>query len=97
MVSPSQLVDGYQFTENDVVFTLGVENDQVVYQSTRDMNFVTDELKCGDHLPEYYLDRVVREDGWGCYVLLDSGWNAAFYCGNGQKGSGKVEWFFKRV
>lgn len=61
-----------------VEYTVAVQNEKIVFISTRDSNFVCDGMHVGDHLSGQYKKAEIKSiKGWGRCVKLRDGWYAA--------------------
>lgn len=89
----------------NAVFELAWDKDnKLVYISTSDTNFITEEnIRINMTLKDIRKTQnseILKMQGWGFYVKLNSGWNAAFCVDNTCTGrdifdSDKVKWIFK--
>ncbi|MGD8520318.1 MAG: hypothetical protein PVF56_04165 [Desulfobacterales bacterium] len=106
MISPSQVSSAYAVIDNGITFIVSVDNDgNLNYISTNDSQFTTREgLKVGDTLGKtrnHHVGGLNKESGWCFWVLLSSGWKAAFIQGPSAtegklKPDSMIKWFFKR-
>jgi hypothetical protein len=107
MISPSRVTSAYAVFDNGITFIVSVDNDgNLNYISTRDSQFKTPEgLKVGTTLEKtknYQVGKLNKESGWCFWILLSSGWKAAFIQGSSAaegklKPDSKIKWFFKRA
>lgn len=106
LTSSSSTARLYKLNSNGVPFHIGLnDNDEINFISTNDKGFITtDGVKIGSTLGEIKqitTNKLICEHGFGCYVLLNSGWYAGFY---GDRlfyiaeptDTSKTVWFFKR-
>ena len=106
MISPSQVSSAYAVIENGITFIVSVDHDgNLKYISTTDSHFKTSEgLKVGEPLKKaknYQVGTINKEPGWCFWILLSSGWKAAFVQGSAAtegklKPDSMIKWFFKR-
>ncbi|SFU52434.1 hypothetical protein SAMN05216480_10617 [Pustulibacterium marinum] len=105
MINASDLKPYHSTVVNGVSFDYVIEETDTIYATTKDANFKTIEnYKVGTRFgifPDSLQKLMVKESGWGYYVPLLSGWNAAFCIGNSCTDSlpntqSKIQWFFKR-
>jgi hypothetical protein len=107
MISPSQVVPAYAVFDNGITFIVSVDHDgNLNYISTDDSHFKTSEkLKVGETLEKaknYQVGTLNKESGWCFWILLSSGWKAAFIQGPAAtegklQPDSKIKWFFKRA
>lgn len=75
-------------------------NKNVEYIETSDLSFKTsDSLSIGMEFKEINnakIDNIKTERGWAKYILLESGWNAAFDFKGDITSASKILFFFKR-
>jgi len=107
LVSSAQLQKSYKVTQNGIEYSVTVNSDNLInFITTNSVKFKTLEgASVGimlSELREYTSQRIIVEAGWGYYIELPSGWNAAFCLGKGctsnpLKENSKVSWYFKRI
>ena len=107
MISPSQVAPAYAVFDNGITFIVSVDHDgNLNYISTIDSHFKTSEqLKVGDTLRKakiFQVGTLNKESGWCFWILLSSGWKAAFIQGpSATEGKlhpdSKIKWLFKRA
>ncbi|MBQ0910021.1 hypothetical protein KBJ98_15015 [Flavobacterium sp. F-328] len=90
---------------NAVNFDLVLKNRDTVYLQTTESKFVTKEgISVGkkfSELPIKIKQGLTKENGWGYYYKLPSGWSIGFCEGNSCTESypnenSKIKWMFKR-
>ncbi|MCL9804886.1 hypothetical protein NAT51_05105 [Flavobacterium amniphilum] len=90
---------------HNINFDLAVKNKDTVYLQTTDSKFITKEgIYVGKklwELPFYIKQNLTKEDGWGFFYNLPSGWSIGFCEGktcteNYPKDDSAVKWIFKR-
>jgi hypothetical protein len=106
MISPSHVSSAYSVIDGGITFIVSVDHDgNLNYISINDSQFKTSEkLKVGDTLRKaknYQVGMVNKESGWCFWILLSSGWKAAFIQGSSAtegklKPDSIIKWFFKR-
>jgi hypothetical protein len=106
MISSAQISKYLTVTINNINFDLVVDkNGDTTYIQTKDKNFVTPEgFRIGttfEQIPNDLTNVIVRENGWGYYVTLDSKWALGFCEGSSctdsyPADSSVVKWIFKR-
>ena len=90
------IVNSFPIVENNIKYTIGVENNKIIYTSTTDKNFTIGDLKINDLLPKSYFDREWGYiPGWGYYMEIESGWYASFDFQTKPDKKSRIQWFFK--
>ena len=96
LIPSGALVNSFPLVENNIEYTVGVNNDKIIYISTADKNFRINNLKINDLLPESYFNREWGYiPGWGYYVEIESGWYAGFDFQTKPDKESRIQWFFK--
>ena len=106
MTSSSELEPAYKVEYDGMVFTVCAYRDMVIHHvTTNDLNFKTPEgIGVGDLLSkvlEISNQPLNTERGWAYFVLLKSGWAAAFVQGDSMTDAelspnARVSFLFKR-
>ena len=103
MASSANFIPSYIITVASVKYTIGVEGEEcrVVYILTSSEKAMTEEgCYPGMQLKElsgYFSDSVIHERGWAKYLLLPSGWGAAFHFDEEVTEDSKVLYLFRRL
>lgn len=96
LIPSGALVNSFPLVENNIEYTVGVNNDKIIYISTADKNFRINNLKINDLLPESYFNREWGYiPGWGYYMEIESGWYAGFDFQTKPDKESRIQWFFK--
>jgi len=83
---------------NGINYTIGINNGEVIYVSTRDKNFsVRGKIGVGSSIKEANipLGEIKMIPGWGYYSKIDNIWYAGFLVENPKNDSMKIGWMFK--
>jgi len=105
LISSGQISKSKAVKIKSVNFDLVLKNRDTVYIQTTESKFVTDEgISVGkkfSELPTEIKQSLTKENGWGYFYKLPSGWSIGFCEGNSCTGSypkedSKIKWIFKR-
>lgn len=105
LVSSGQISKSKTVKINNLNFNLVLDDKDTVYLQTTESTFVTKEgISVGkkfSELPEEIKQGLTKEDGWGYFFKLPSGWSIAFCEGNScteryPNANSKIKWIFKR-
>ena len=105
LISSSQLSKSKEVKINTANFDLVLKNTDTLYVQTTESKFVTEEgISVGrkfSELPTEIKQGLIKENGWGYFYKLPSGWSIGFCEGNSctesyPKADSKIKWIFKR-
>ncbi len=105
LISSSQISKAKAIKINDVNFDLVIKNQDTIYLQTTENKFITQEgMRVGKKLSELDIaikESLVKENGWGYFCNLPSGWSIGFCEGescteNYPTEDSKIKWIFKR-
>ena len=105
LISSSQISEVKTVKINAVEFDLVVKNKDTIYMQTNDAKFKTKEgYSVGrklSELPSLIKKSLIKENGWGYFYTLASGWSIGFCEGktcteNYPNDDAEIKWIFKR-
>jgi|SRR5690606_34956400 len=81
----------------DIVFKIGLNKEnKIIFITTNDLNFETNGFKINYTMGKEFNKKGKEQiQGWGQFILLDSGWYAAFDYKDTINENSKIKWFFK--
>lgn len=89
--------NSFDVVNNDILFKIGLnEESEIIFITTKDLNFKTNGFKIDDEIGKE-LNKKEKEkiEGWGQFILLDTGWYVGFDDKEIVNENSKIKWFFK--
>lgn len=101
LVKAGKMSKKYVVVSDNISYGISLDaNKNIEYIETSDLSFKTSEnLSVGMELKEInnaVIEKINTERGWAKYILLKSGWNAAFDFNATITPTSKILFFFKR-
>jgi len=105
LISSGQMERTFEVKIKNIIFDYVLKNRDTTYIQTTETKFITKE---GYHvgnkfseLPSLIKQSLTKENGWGYFYTLPSGWSIAFCEGEDCTGKfpnedSKIKWIFKR-
>ena len=105
LISSGQISKAKTVKINAINFDIVLKETDTIYLQTTESKFVTKEgISVGkklSELPFYVTESLTKENGWGYFYTLPSGWSIAFCeeedcTGKYPNEDSKIKWIFKR-